>query len=116
MFEIIIYLLLIGAGGSGGKGGGGGGAAGAIIGGILVLGGGVTGAYYSLVTVNPGHKGIVYSRFGGLVDNWTLNEGLNFIVPWFHRPIVYDVRTHVSVTDTSSGTKGCHYIIVNALT
>ena len=101
-----LEIAISGAGSSGGGSGGGGGAAGAIIGGLVLIGGGATGAYYSMVTINPGHKGIVYSRFGGLVEKWTLNEGLNFIVPWIHRPIVFDVRTQVSFTDTVTGTKG----------
>ena len=87
-----------------GKGGGGGIIA--AVGGLTFIGGGSAAAYYSLVTVQPGHQGIVYSRFGGVVDNWTLNEGLNFIIPWFHRAIVYDVRTRPQPIDTQSGSKG----------
>ena len=93
-----------GAGGGGGKGGGGG--AIAAVGTLTLIGGGLAGAYYSVVTVQPGHQGIVYSRFNGVVDGWKLNEGINFILPWFHRAIVYDVRTRPQPIDTQSGSKG----------
>lgn len=90
----------------GGKGPGGGGGILAGLSTLAIVGGGSAGAYYSLVTVQPGHQGIVYSRFSGVVDTWKLQEGLNFVIPWFHRPIVYDVRTRPQPIDTQSGSKG----------
>lgn len=56
-------------------------------------------------TVQPGHLGMIYNRFGGLDDKANLREGLNFVIPWFQRPIIYDIRTRPEVN--------CH--ILNAI-
>ncbi len=77
--------------------------------GLVVLTGlglGTYGLFHSMVTVQPGHKGIVYNRFGGLEEIARLKEGLNFVVPWFQRAIVFDVRTRPQPIDTHSGSKG----------
>ncbi len=89
------------AGGSGGAG-----AAGALITTLATLGLGSYGLYHSMVTVQPGHRGIVYNRFSGLEDTARLGEGLNFVIPWFQRAIVYDMRTRPQPIDTQSGSKG----------
>lgn len=73
---------------------------------LVALGLGTYGVYHSMVTIQPGHKGVVYNRFGGLDDKHILREGLNFVVPWFQRPIVFDVRTRPQPIDTTSGSKG----------
>jgi regulator of protease activity HflC (stomatin/prohibitin superfamily) len=64
------------------------------------------GTYHSMVTIQPGHKGLIYNRFGGLDEKHLLSEGLNFVIPWFQRPVVYDVRTRPQPIDTTSGSKG----------
>ena len=56
--------------------------------------------------MEPGHKGIVYSRLTGLSDTATLNEGLNIVIPFFQRAIVYNVRTRPELINTQSGSKG----------
>lgn len=81
-------------------------AAGAGLSVLFALGLGSYGAYHSMVTIQPGHKGVVYNRFGGLDDRHYLREGLNFVVPWFQRPIVFDCRTRPQPIDTTSGSKG----------
>jgi prohibitin 2 len=73
---------------------------------LAALGLGGYGAYHSMVTIQPGHAGVIYNRIGGLDDKTFLKEGLNFVVPWFQRAIVYDVRTRPQPIDTQSGSKG----------
>ena len=73
---------------------------------LAILGLAGYGTYHSVVTVQPGHKGVVYNRFGGLSEKADLKEGLNFVVPWFQRPIVFDLRTRPQPIDTTSGSKG----------
>eukprot|EP01038_Epipyxis_sp_PR26KG_P017824 gene17824-24889_t len=59
---------------------------------ILLLGGGLSyGAYHSVVTVQPGHQGIIYNRLSGIDEKARLREGMNFVIPWFQRAIVFDV-------------------------
>ena len=86
--------------GGGSTGGGG------TIGVLAVFGALSYGAYHSVVTVQPGHKGVIYSRINGLEEKSQLNEGLNFVIPWLQRPIVFDVRTRPQPIDTTSGSKG----------
>ncbi len=73
---------------------------------LIALGLGGYGAYHSMVTVQPGHAGIVYNRIGGLDDKIVLHEGLNFVIPWLQRAIIYDIRTRPQPIDTQSGSKG----------
>lgn len=80
---------------------------------LIALGLGTYGAYHSVVTVQPGHRGIVYNRFGGLDDKHHLKEGLNFVIPWFQRPIVYDIRTRPQPIDTTSGSKDLQMVTIS---
>ena len=73
---------------------------------LAALGFGSYGAYNSMVTIQPGHAGIIYNRFGGLDEKTVLSEGLNFVLPWFQRAITYDIRTRPQPIDTHSGSKG----------
>jgi prohibitin 2 len=93
-----------GAGGAGGAQVPNGAGAGAGV--LVALGLGTYAAYHSVVTIQPGHRGIIYNRIGGLDDKHHLKEGLNFVVPWFQRPIVFDIRTRPQPIDTTSGSKG----------
>ena len=48
-----------------------------------------SGIYY----VEPGHRAFKYNKFYG-VDETIYREGWHFKIPYFERPIIYDVRTH----------------------
>ena len=50
-----------------------------------------------LHAVQPGHLGVIYNRIGGLDDKSNLREGLNLLVPWFQRPVIFDIRTRPQV-------------------
>lgn len=104
-----------GGGASGSGGGGGGVGAGAVVAllGALGLGAGSWGLYHSVVTVQPGHMGIVYSRVGGLKDKATLTEGMNFLIPWFQRAVVYDIRTRPQLINTQSGSKDLQMVQIS---
>jgi len=56
--------------------------------------------------VEPGHQGIVYSRMGGLKQDRRLTEGLNILIPWFERPVIYDIRARPQQLNSHSGSKG----------
>lgn len=75
---------------------------------LFGLGAGSYGLYHSMITVQPGHVGIVYNRIGGLDEKSHLREGLNFVIPWFQRAVIYDVRTRPQPIDTQSGSKGIY--------
>jgi len=102
-----------GGGGGGGASGGGGGGAILAVASLLGLGGISYGMYHSFVTVQPGHLGIVYSRMGGLKDKATLTEGMNFLIPWFQRAVVYDIRTRPQLINTQSGSKDLQMVQIS---
>jgi len=62
----------------------------AVGGGAALLGGGwlVGNAVY---TVDAGHRAIKFNRLSGM-GRTTYSEGLQFAIPWFERPIVFDIR------------------------
>lgn len=78
---------------------------GVIVGGLL---GGIICTYFSVAHVPQGHRGIVFSKFGGVLvgDNFKLKEGFNFIIPWLHRAIIFDIRTREKIIDLHFGSKG----------
>lgn len=66
-----------------------------------------------MVTVQPGHRGIIYNRIGGLDEKAKLEEGLNFVIPWFQRAVVYDIRTRPQPIDTHSGSKDLQMVQIS---
>ena len=86
---------------------------GAFAGVLLGLGAVGYGGYHSMVTIQPGHSGIVYNRMGGLDEKTVLTEGLNFVIPWFQRAIVYDMRTRPQPIDTQSGSKDLQMVQIS---
>jgi len=59
----------------------------------------------ALYVVPPGHRSLHFSRFGGGVLPEEHNEGMHFVVPWFQKPHIIDVRTTPYVIRTDTGTK-----------
>jgi prohibitin 2 len=105
-----------GGGGNKGNGGGGGGGGGLPITPILAmlgLGGISYGAYHSVVTVQPGHLGIIYNRVGGLANKATCNVGLNFVIPWFQRLVIFDTRTRPEMINSTSGSKDLQMVQIS---
>ncbi len=82
---------------------------------IAGLGLGTYGLYNSMVTIQPGHKGVIYNRIGGLDEIAGLKEGLNFVIPWFQRAVVFDCRTRPQPIDTHSGSKGNSHLLVGVI-
>jgi len=57
-----------------------------------------------LYNVEPGHRGIIFSRIGGIQQE-VAAEGTHFVIPIIQRPIVMDVRTTPRTINTETGTK-----------
>lgn len=81
---------------------------GAGLGALGVAGGAVYTINESMFTVEGGHRAIIFSRIGGVMDD-VLGEGLHFRVPWFQYPIIYDVRTKPHRITSLTGTKGASH-------
>ncbi|ODV66458.1 hypothetical protein HYPBUDRAFT_149322 [Hyphopichia burtonii NRRL Y-1933] len=73
-------------------------------GGLIALGGLALFAQNTLFNVDGGQRAIIYSRFNG-VQPTIYNEGTHFLVPWFQRPIVFDVRAKPRNVASLTGTK-----------
>ncbi|CAO1627332.1 unnamed protein product [Parajaminaea phylloscopi] len=97
------------AGGGGGPSAGGGkppnvnGILGGTAGLLLLVGGGVA-VSQALFNVDGGHRAVKYSRLTGVKPE-IYNEGTHFMLPWFERPIDYDVRAKPRSIASLTGTK-----------
>jgi prohibitin 2 len=54
----------------------------------------------SLFNVEGGHRAIVFNRLVGIKDE-VYSEGTHLMVPWFERPVVYDVRARPSLIQST---------------
>ena len=74
------------------------------IGGLLLLGGATMFIQNALFNVDGGQRAILYSRLDG-VQSKIYPEGTHFVIPWFQRPIIYDVRAKPKEIASLTGTK-----------
>jgi prohibitin 2 len=102
-------------GAGGGSGGGGGGRAAAAaaqsVTALAVAGGLAYGTYNSVYTVPGGHRAVMFNRVTGMKDV-VYGEGLNFNIPWFERPIIYDIRTRPVNLQTLTGSKDLQMVTI----
>jgi len=72
---------------------------------LLAIGGAATyAAFNSLFNVEGGHRAIVFNRLVGVKDT-VYEEGTHLMVPWFERPVIYDVRARPNVIQSQSGSR-----------
>lgn len=48
---------------------------------------------------------MIYNRFKGIKEE-VIEEGTHVCIPWFERPIIYDVRAKPRVVSSLTGTHG----------
>jgi prohibitin 2 len=77
-----------------------------------VLGGGAWAASQTFYTVEPGHVGLKYNRLSG-VGSAAYREGLNFMIPWFERPIVFDIRARPHTLTSLTGSKDLQMVNIS---
>ncbi|CAA2981456.1 prohibitin-1, mitochondrial-like [Olea europaea subsp. europaea] len=82
----------------------GGGAASALIKLGVIAGLGVYGVANSLYNVDGGHRAVVFNRIIGIKDK-VYPEGTHLMIPWFERPIIYDVRARPHLVESTSGSR-----------
>lgn len=58
------------------------------------------------VLVPAGHRAVIFSRGGGIKLNTVKTEGLNFVVPYWQWPHLFDVRITPQKITTNTPTKG----------
>ncbi|KAM6572484.1 hypothetical protein CsatA_016564 [Cannabis sativa] len=72
---------------------------------IGIIGGiGLYVATNSLYNVEGGHRAIVFNRIVGVKDK-VYPEGTHIIIPWFERPVIYDVRARPHLVESTSGSR-----------
>mmetsp|Transcript_4057 Transcript_4057/g.5518 ORF Transcript_4057/g.5518 Transcript_4057/m.5518 type:complete len:317 (+) Transcript_4057:59-1009(+) len=69
------------------------------------------GAMHSFYTVDGGHRAVVFSRITGMKST-VYGEGLNFNIPWFERPTVFDIRTRPCNLQTLTGSKDLQMVTI----
>uniref|UniRef100_A0A7S4JTY1 Prohibitin n=1 Tax=Odontella aurita TaxID=265563 RepID=A0A7S4JTY1_9STRA len=99
----------------GGPGKGGAGRAAAAAGnaaGALIAAGALGyGAYSSVYNVEGGKRAVVFNRVTGMKDQ-VYGEGLNFNIPWFEWPYIYDIRTRPCNLQTLTGSKDLQMVTI----
>mmetsp|Transcript_53326 Transcript_53326/g.169518 ORF Transcript_53326/g.169518 Transcript_53326/m.169518 type:complete len:215 (+) Transcript_53326:154-798(+) len=80
----------------------------------LIIAGGATvyGLANSLFNVEGGHRAIVFNRLVGVKDT-VYTEGTHIIIPWFERPIIYDVRARPNVVQSTSGSRDLQMVNIS---
>ncbi|EZA49542.1 Prohibitin-2 [Ooceraea biroi] len=66
----------------------------------------------SMYTVEAGHRAIIFSRLGGIQKD-IMTEGLHFRVPWFHYPIIYDIRSRPRKISSPTGSKDLQMVNIS---
>jgi prohibitin 2 len=77
---------------------------GGVLGGALLSIGILGLGYFSIYTVDGGHRAIIFSRFVGVKDQ-IKGEGTHFRLPWLEWPIIYDVRARPRKIEGLTGSK-----------
>eukprot|EP00568_Trieres_chinensis_P001540 CAMPEP_0183297760 /NCGR_PEP_ID=MMETSP0160_2-20130417/4960_1 /TAXON_ID=2839 ORGANISM="Odontella Sinensis, Strain Grunow 1884" /NCGR_SAMPLE_ID=MMETSP0160_2 /ASSEMBLY_ACC=CAM_ASM_000250 /LENGTH=318 /DNA_ID=CAMNT_0025459645 /DNA_START=144 /DNA_END=1097 /DNA_ORIENTATION=- len=102
-------------GGMPGGGGGGGGraaaAASSAVGALAAAGALGYGAYHSVYSVDGGHRAVVFNRITGMKEA-VYGEGLNFNIPWFEWPYIFDIRTRPCNLQTLTGSKDLQMVTI----
>lgn len=62
---------------------------------------GLYAAASSLYNVEGGHRAIVFNRVLGVKDK-VYPEGTHFMIPWFERPVIYDVRARPHLIESKN--------------
>ncbi|KAI9335608.1 prohibitin-2 [Zopfochytrium polystomum] len=114
-FRKLMQNLLPGGSGGGGTGGSAGRiptpslfpASIAVLGGLLVFAGS-----QSLFTVDGGHRAVKFSRISGVL-NQVYGEGMHINIPWFEKPIIYDIRAKPRIIASLTGTKDLQMVNIS---
>ncbi|XP_024520997.1 prohibitin-1, mitochondrial isoform X2 [Selaginella moellendorffii] len=79
---------------------------------LTVAGVGIYALANSLYNVDAGHRAIVFNRLVGVKDK-VYPEGTHLMVPWFDRPVIYDVRARPNLVESTSGSKDLQMVRIS---
>ena len=80
--------------------------------GIALVGGAANSMLYN---VDGGHRAVIFDRFQGIKQD-VIGEGTHFMVPWLHRPIIFDIRTRPRSVAVSTGSKDLQTVNISLRT
>jgi prohibitin 2 len=80
--------------------------------GVGVLGGGFYISQNATYKVDAGHLALTYNRLSG-VGSTVHREGLNFLIPWFERAIIYDIRARPHTMTSLTGSKDLQMVNIS---
>jgi len=83
-----------------------------LVAGGAVLFGGAYVAQNAVYTVDAGHISIKYHRMSG-VGSSTYREGVHFMLPWFERPIIFDVRARPHTMTSLTGSRDLQMVNIS---
>lgn len=83
-----------------------------LVAGVGALAGGAYLVKNAVYTVDAGHMSIKYHRLSG-VSEQTYREGVHFLLPWFERPIVFDVRARPHTMTSLTGSRDLQMVNIS---
>lgn len=86
-----------------------------LIGGAAALTSLVYGANNLLFNVDAGHRAIKFNRMSG-IGQQTYEEGTHLLMPWFERPIVFDIRTRPRTIVSLTGSRDLQMVNISVRT
>mmetsp|Transcript_37610 Transcript_37610/g.82545 ORF Transcript_37610/g.82545 Transcript_37610/m.82545 type:complete len:294 (-) Transcript_37610:161-1042(-) len=66
----------------------------------------------AIYTVDAGHMSIKYHRLSG-VGAQNYREGVHFLIPWFERPIIFDVRARPHTMTSLTGSRDLQMVNIS---
>ena len=67
----------------------------------------------ALYNVDGGHRAVIFDRLSG-INKSVVGEGTHFMIPWLHRPIIFDIKTRPRSVAVSTGSKGLFYFFFSS--
>lgn len=65
--------------------------------------------------VDGGHRAVIFDRFQGVKPD-VIGEGTHFMIPWLHKPIIFDIRTRPRSVSVSTGSKDLQTVNISLRT
>eukprot|EP00933_Yihiella_yeosuensis_P081457 TRINITY_DN95071_c0_g1_i1.p1 TRINITY_DN95071_c0_g1~~TRINITY_DN95071_c0_g1_i1.p1 ORF type:complete len:285 (+),score=65.47 TRINITY_DN95071_c0_g1_i1:71-925(+) len=87
-------------------------AGGPLLAGVGLLAGGGYVAKNAVYSVDAGCMAVKYNRLSG-VGSDTYAEGVHFLLPWFERPIVFDVKARPHTMSSLTGSKDLQMVNIS---
>jgi len=65
-----------------------------------------------IFNVDGGHRAVIFSRLSGMQPH-VYFEGTHFLIPWLHKPMIFDCRSRPRVNKSPTGSKDLQFVTVS---